>query len=738
MSVASRAQLIQPEGRITIEKLMPGAAVIHAAGEQILCGFPEEVAKACIASDRRITAWLLPDVRSRGGIVQWALEFPLYLALFAQGLFAQKKKLVVFATESDWKDAVESLRLTLLGLTREEMVAQGVEPETAAFLDREARSLALKREDGALAAIEDFLQPVLFDASGAARHGGLTVTRHGGNTWSFATEVDRVDSFALDFAGEPLPPYTRPLNLGVTPVLPQQLEVITLGASNGFDAAGPCSNLLVQSSGHFLMIDAGPYVREVVEAAGISLQQIEGLVITHAHEDHAAGISALSRLGRRIRLFTARETAAILRRKLAILNPEAERPDRLLDEAFEVVYVAPGEPQAFFGLALEFHYTLHAIPCLGVELSCDDGGVRRRVLVTGDNASRASIEEAYARGTLSPARYQALCALFERDCDLVIADGGGGLIHGVAADFEKNPSTNVVYLHTGKLPGADAHRFTLATPGCRYTIAPENSRPSPLEREAALSALQKSFRCEDPEALSALLDGATPLSMNRGQIAVRQNDRTRDFFAVLSGKLAVLADGRPVAEIHPGEVFGEMAVLLDGPRTATVKALTPVRLLRIGGEALRRFAQKENLGGQLRELWARRSEIQSVDVLAPLPLSAIHALARSSERRAVAAGAELIREGARSTSVYALLEGRLQVFRGGAPLEVNGAPVILHPGQLVGEAAALRELPRNASVVALDECQVLEIRGEAYRRALREVPELRLRISMMVRARKEG
>lgn len=71
-------------------------------------------------------------------------------------------------------------------------------------------------------------------------------------------------------------------------------------------------------------------------------------------------------------------------------------------------------------------------------------------------------------------------------------------------------------------------------------------------------------------------------------------------------------------------------------------------------------------------------------------------------------------------------------------MAVNGAPVILHPGQLVGEPAALRELQRKASVTALDECQVLEIRGEGYGRALREAPELRIRISRMAQTRREG
>jgi hypothetical protein len=52
----------------------------------------EEVSKACFAAGKQITAWLLPDVRSHAGVAHGA-EFPLYVALFVQGLFAKKKKL---------------------------------------------------------------------------------------------------------------------------------------------------------------------------------------------------------------------------------------------------------------------------------------------------------------------------------------------------------------------------------------------------------------------------------------------------------------------------------------------------------------------------------------------------------------------------------------------------------------------------------------------------------------------
>jgi CRP/FNR family cyclic AMP-dependent transcriptional regulator len=55
-----------------------------------------------------------------------------------------------------------------------------------------------------------------------------------------------------------------------------------------------------------------------------------------------------------------------------------------------------------------------------------------------------------------------------------------------------------------------------------------------------------------------------------------------EFFVVASGHLTVLEDGRPVAQLHPGDYFGEIALLENHVRTATVRADGIAELLVIG------------------------------------------------------------------------------------------------------------------------------------------------------------
>jgi CRP-like cAMP-binding protein len=59
---------------------------------------------------------------------------------------------------------------------------------------------------------------------------------------------------------------------------------------------------------------------------------------------------------------------------------------------------------------------------------------------------------------------------------------------------------------------------------------------------------------------------------------VRQGDPGDSLFLLLDGVLTVTIDDEPIAEVGPGVVLGERAVLEGGLRTASLHAVTPVRV----------------------------------------------------------------------------------------------------------------------------------------------------------------
>jgi MFS family permease len=82
-------------------------------------------------------------------------------------------------------------------------------------------------------------------------------------------------------------------------------------------------------------------------------------------------------------------------------------------------------------------------------------------------------------------------------------------------------------------------------------------------------------------ALEQLAAGLVPRHVSAGETVYQQGDAADGCFIIESGHADVLGDGRPIATVGPGELVGEIALLRQVPRTATVRATTAmdVRLL---------------------------------------------------------------------------------------------------------------------------------------------------------------
>jgi CRP/FNR family cyclic AMP-dependent transcriptional regulator len=73
--------------------------------------------------------------------------------------------------------------------------------------------------------------------------------------------------------------------------------------------------------------------------------------------------------------------------------------------------------------------------------------------------------------------------------------------------------------------------------------------------------------------------------------AAQQGPAGREFFVLVEGTVAVGRGERKLADLGPGDWFGEIAILTYKPRTATVTATSPVRLLVMDDRAFRRVVE---------------------------------------------------------------------------------------------------------------------------------------------------
>jgi CRP/FNR family cyclic AMP-dependent transcriptional regulator len=105
----------------------------------------------------------------------------------------------------------------------------------------------------------------------------------------------------------------------------------------------------------------------------------------------------------------------------------------------------------------------------------------------------------------------------------------------------------------------------------------------PLRKNAKIEVLQRTplFSSCSKRELAEIATIADEIDLPPGKVLTRQGERGREFFVLLEGEAEVHRNGRKLATRRAGEFFGEIALVSDRPRVATVTATTPLRALVI-------------------------------------------------------------------------------------------------------------------------------------------------------------
>ena len=99
----------------------------------------------------------------------------------------------------------------------------------------------------------------------------------------------------------------------------------------------------------------------------------------------------------------------------------------------------------------------------------------------------------------------------------------------------------------------------------------------PAEEMARLRATDL-FAPLPPQALERVARDLVPLDVPAGGVVIREGEPGSRFYVLTEGQALVTRDGETIAERGPGDYFGEVALLLDQPRNATVTAVSDLRV----------------------------------------------------------------------------------------------------------------------------------------------------------------
>jgi CRP-like cAMP-binding protein len=85
---------------------------------------------------------------------------------------------------------------------------------------------------------------------------------------------------------------------------------------------------------------------------------------------------------------------------------------------------------------------------------------------------------------------------------------------------------------------------------------------------------------------------ADELYQQEGTTLITEGAKGREFFVLVEGSVDVRRNGRRLRSLESGSFFGEIALVSETPRTATVVATSPVRLLVITGQSFQRLLRE--------------------------------------------------------------------------------------------------------------------------------------------------
>jgi CRP-like cAMP-binding protein len=85
---------------------------------------------------------------------------------------------------------------------------------------------------------------------------------------------------------------------------------------------------------------------------------------------------------------------------------------------------------------------------------------------------------------------------------------------------------------------------------------------------------------------------ADELDLGDGTTLIREGERGREFIVIVDGSVDVTRKGKTLRSLGSGDFIGEIALVADVPRTATVTASSPVRLLVITDRAFKSLLER--------------------------------------------------------------------------------------------------------------------------------------------------
>jgi CRP-like cAMP-binding protein/Zn-dependent protease len=202
---------------------------------------------------------------------------------------------------------------------------------------------------------------------------------------------------------------------------------------------------------------------------------------------------------------------------------------------------------------------------------------------------------------------------------------------------------------------------------------------------------------------------------------IRAGEPGTTFYIIRTGRVEVLSpDGKSLNQLGRGDYFGEMALLTNEKRNATIRALTSVEALELDKAHFDTFIRTDvHFDAKARSEFGRLALLREIPIFEQFNGNELMMISKRMERVEVARGAVIFTQGEIGDSLYIVDTGEISV-------EIDSTVrAKLEAGEYFGEMALIMDFPRTATVIALQPTVLLRLQSSDFRQLLQSSLPLR-------------
>ncbi|PFH36401.1 cAMP-dependent protein kinase regulatory subunit [Besnoitia besnoiti] len=245
------------------------------------------------------------------------------------------------------------------------------------------------------------------------------------------------------------------------------------------------------------------------------------------------------------------------------------------------------------------------------------------------------------------------------------------------------------------------------------------------QKERITKVIESSFLFSslDVEDLETVINAFQEVEVKKSTVIIRQGDDGDRLYLIETGEVDVMKkfpgekEDKFLCKMKPGDAFGELALMYNAPRAATVIAADDMQLWALDRDSFTNIVR--DAAAKKREIF--EESLKEVSILKDMDPYERSKLSDALKTATYEDGDVIIKEGETGDTFYLLLEGEAEAIK-------NEQVVMKYTkGGFFGELALLKDQPRAATVVAKSHVQVAYMDRKSFKRLLGPVEQILMR-----------